>query len=55
MGKVMLRDVAEMAGVSKATASMALNNYPNIAETTRKKVVQCARRLGYRPQRRRRC
>lgn len=54
MAKVLLKDVAEMAGVSKASASMALNNYPNISAATRKTVVQCARRLGYHPPRRRR-
>ncbi len=46
---VVLRDVAEQAGVSVATASQALNNYPNISESTRKKVWQAKEDLGYEP------
>ena len=53
MAKILLKDVAEMAKVSRATASMALNNYENIAPETRDKVVHCARRLGYLPQQQR--
>ena len=54
MVKVMLKDVAEQAGVSRATASMALNNYENISPETRERVVLCARRLGYLRQQKRR-
>ena len=54
MSKVRLQDVAEMADVSRATASMALNNYDNISPETRDRVVHAARRLGYLPQQQKR-
>jgi DNA-binding LacI/PurR family transcriptional regulator len=47
LSKIRLKDVAEMAEVSRTTASMALNNYANISPATRDRVVHCARRLGY--------
>lgn len=43
-----LRTVARVAGVSVATASLALRNSPLIAPETREKVLRCAARLGYR-------
>jgi DNA-binding LacI/PurR family transcriptional regulator len=43
-----LRDVAALAGVSPATASLALNNKP-VKETTRQKVLLAARKLNYQP------
>jgi LacI family transcriptional regulator len=46
---VVLKDVAEEAGVSVATASQVFNNYPNISESTRKKVWQAKETLGYMP------
>jgi DNA-binding LacI/PurR family transcriptional regulator len=46
---VILKDVAEEAGVSVATASQVFNNYPNISESTRKKVWQAKETLGYSP------
>lgn len=45
-----LKDVAELAGVSRATASLALNNKP-VNEETRKKVIGCAKKLNYIPNR----
>jgi LacI family transcriptional regulator len=42
-----LRDVAEQAGVSLGTASLALNNRPSVAAETRARVVEVANRLGY--------
>lgn len=44
---VTLSDVAEHAGVSRGTASMALNNNPKIKEETRKRVQEAAKELGY--------
>lgn len=45
-----LRDVAKEAGVSLATASRALNAGPrNVKAEARKKVMEAADRLGYRP------
>lgn len=45
-----LKDVAQMAGVSVATASLALNG-KNVNEKTRARVLACARKLNYVPNR----
>jgi DNA-binding LacI/PurR family transcriptional regulator len=45
-----LKDVAELAGVSVGTASMALNR-GEVKESTRKRVLECAKRLNYIPNR----
>ena len=44
-------DVAKRAGVSRTTVSFVLNNVPGmqISDTTRKRVLQAARDLGYVP------
>lgn len=44
-----LADVAELAGVSRATASLALNGQPGPSAGTVEKVRQVADELGYRP------
>ncbi len=47
-----LRDVAERAGVSKMAASAALSNYSGnvrISDTTRTRILEAARQLGYTP------
>lgn len=44
-----IRDIARELGVSITTVSRALNNYPDIKEDTRQRVVEHARRVGYRP------
>lgn len=43
-----LRDVAEAAGVSVASASVALNGRAGVAPRTRDRIVATAERLGYR-------
>ena len=45
-----LKEVAKLAEVSEATASLALNNGP-VKESTRKRVLACAKRLHYVPHR----
>ncbi len=45
---VTLKDVAKLAGVSTATASLALNG-KSVNEATRSKVVACAQKLNYVP------
>ncbi|CAN7163646.1 LacI family DNA-binding transcriptional regulator [Paraburkholderia sp. SIMBA_054] len=42
-----IRDVARAASVSIGTVSRALKNQPGLSETTRERVVETARRLGY--------
>ncbi|GAB49800.1 LacI family DNA-binding transcriptional regulator [Mobilicoccus pelagius] len=44
---VTLRDVAELAGVSAATASRALDPTGSASSATRERVADAARRLGY--------
>jgi DNA-binding LacI/PurR family transcriptional regulator len=43
-----IHDVARMAGVSVATASLALNGQPGVAEETRRRTLAAAEQLGYR-------
>lgn len=45
--RVTLKDVAEDAGVSRATASLVVRNSPLVAETTRAKVLASIDKLGY--------
>lgn len=47
--KVTLRDVAQLAGVSVATASKALNGKANVHPDTRRRVVETADRLAFTP------
>jgi DNA-binding LacI/PurR family transcriptional regulator len=47
-----MRDIADATGVSQSTVSRVLSGTPTavpIAETTRKRVIETARTLGYRP------
>src|SRR5699024_8913361 len=44
-----LKDVAEAAGVSVATASKALNNRENVHPATRRRVLEAAERLSFTP------
>lgn len=46
--QVGIRDVAAAAGVSVASASVAINGRAGVSEQTRQRVLQAARRLGYR-------
>ncbi|MFD2175512.1 LacI family DNA-binding transcriptional regulator [Rhodobacter lacus] len=44
-----LKDLAEMLGLSPTTVSRALNGFPEVAETTRRRVEAAALAHGYRP------
>ncbi len=44
-----LMDVAQAAGVSRALVSIVMRGAPGAAESTRQKVIEAARELGYRP------
>jgi LacI family transcriptional regulator len=46
---VTLADVAELAGVSLATASKAMNGNPQVRVSTREKVLKAARELSFSP------
>jgi LacI family transcriptional regulator len=46
-GRVTLLDVAQAAGVSRATASLVIRKSPLVAEDTRRKVEEAIVRLGY--------
>ena len=46
-----LREVAEAAGVSIATVSRVLNDYPHVNNDTRKRVLKAIKTLEYRPSR----
>lgn len=47
-GEPSLRDVAELANVSLATASKAMNGRADVAEPTRRRVLDAAESLGFR-------
>lgn len=51
-GRVTLKDVAERAGVSLATASKVMNGRADVRDSTRETVAQVAQELGYEPKRR---
>lgn len=44
-----IQDVADALGLAKGTVSRALNNYSDISETTRRRVIRKVEELGYRP------
>lgn len=46
---VSIKDVAKQAGVSISTVSKVLNNYPNISEATREKVMAAVGELNFVP------
>lgn len=48
-GKLTQRDLAQMAGVSAMTVSLALRNHPSISAETKARVHRLARQYRYRP------
>ena len=51
-GKVTMAEIARVANVTKSTVSLVLNNSPHrvpISDATRQRVLEAAKRLGYRP------
>lgn len=46
---VTIRDVSRRCGLSVSAVSKALNNYPDVSEETRRRVLQCVQDIGYRP------
>lgn len=49
MGRPTIQDVAERAGVSKATVSAVINDKTTVRESTRANVLEVIRELNYRP------
>lgn len=47
--RVRLKELAEELGLSRTAVSRALNDYPDVSEETRARVVAAAKRLGYVP------
>lgn len=47
--QVTLADLAKELGISTATVSRALKDYPDISQETKQKVIELAKRLNYRP------
>ncbi len=47
--RVTIADVSEALGLTKSTVSRAMNGYPDIAESTRARVMRMAEKMGYRP------
>ncbi|WP_047998585.1 LacI family DNA-binding transcriptional regulator [Lactiplantibacillus herbarum] len=53
MGKITIQEVAQAAGVSKATLSRFLNqNYSHMSEKTRQRIAETVKAMDYRPSRR---
>src|ERR687887_847618 len=50
-GRATLEEVAELAGVSRATVSRVINGKPRVSRETRVAVERAATRLGYVPNR----
>lgn len=48
---VTIKDMSAELGLSITTISRALNGYSDVGEKTRKRVVEAARKMGYRPNR----
>ena len=51
--RVGMKEIAREAGVSIATVSMSLADYPHVNEQTKQRVRQVCRQMGYRRLRRR--
>lgn len=47
--RVTIRDVATEAGVSSAAVSLALNNRPGVSASTRTRILDVAKRMGWTP------
>lgn len=44
---ILAKDIAEQLGISPAAVSMAINDKPGVSESTRKRVLNAAREMGY--------
>ncbi|MDX1417544.1 MAG: LacI family DNA-binding transcriptional regulator [Candidatus Promineifilaceae bacterium] len=46
---VTIKDISKRLGISVSTVSKALNDYPDVSEDTRKRILDMARELDYHP------
>ena len=46
---MLIKDVAQLSGVSRSTVSRVINNDPNVKESTRAHVLEVIRKVKYRP------
>ena len=49
MKSITIKDIAKELGISVSTVSRALQNHPDISESTKALVRDCAKRLNYKP------
>ncbi|WP_246944242.1 LacI family DNA-binding transcriptional regulator [Bacillus pinisoli] len=47
--RITIKDIARLAGVSPATVSKIINNYSDVGEATKQKVLSIMEETGYRP------
>ena len=48
-GKLTIRQIARLAGVSRSTVSRVINDHPNVSPETREQVLQVVAETGFRP------
>jgi LacI family transcriptional regulator len=48
-GKLTIRQIAKLAGVSRSTVSRVLNDHPNVSPQTRERVLQVVAETGFQP------
>lgn len=51
MGKLTLEEIGKLAGVSRATVSRVVNDYPHIRQEVRERVLKVIEETGYQPNR----
>ena len=49
MRRPTIADIARRAGVTKAAVSFALNNQPGVSQSTRERILEIAREIGWQP------
>ncbi len=48
-GKLTIRQIAKLAGVSRSTVSRVINDHPNVSPETREQVLKVVEETGFRP------
>ena len=47
--RITIKDIAQLAGVSKGTVDRVIHNRGEVSEASRQKVLEVAQRIGYKP------